>query len=89
MPRIIPYNIHQSTSHNFIGEGIVMSLRKVAGAIALLALIFVIGGGGNRDPCPDDALGLFRLASLCPRGPGYRHSGIPGREPGQDPLLRP
>ena len=65
-----------------------MSLRKVAGALALLAVIFVIGGGGNRYPCPDYALGLFRLASLCPRRPDYRHSGIPGRKSGQDPLLR-
>ena len=43
-----------------------MSLRKVAGAIALLAVISVIGGGGNRYLCPDYAMGLFRLASLCP-----------------------
>ena len=66
-----------------------MSLRKVAGIVALLALIFVIGGGGNRHPCPDDAVGLFRLASLCPFRPRYGHSGKPGGEPGQDPLLRP
>ena len=65
-----------------------MSLRKVAGAIALLAVIFVIGGGGNRDTGPVDPLGLLRLASLCPRRPYHRHSGIPGRKPGQDPLLR-
>ena len=44
-----------------------MSLGKVVGAIALLAVISVIGGGGNRDLGPDDAMGLFRLASLCPR----------------------
>ena len=66
-----------------------MSLRRVAGAIVLLALIFVIGGGGNRYLCPDDALGLFRLASLCPFRPEHRHSGIPGGESGQNPLLRP
>ena len=89
MPRIIPYNNRQSTNHNFIREGIVMSLRKVAGAIALLALIFVIGGGGNRDAGPVDPLGLWRLASLCPFRPEYRHSRIPGGEPGQDSLLRP
>ena len=65
-----------------------MSLRKVAGALALLAVIFVIGGGGNRYLCPEYALGLFRLASLCPRRPQYRHSGILGGESGQDPLLR-
>ena len=65
-----------------------MSLRKVAGALALLAVFFVIGGGGNRYLCPDYALGLFRLASLCPRRPGYGHSGIPGGESGQDSLLR-
>ena len=88
MPRAIPYNDRQSTSHNFIREGIAMSLRKVAGAIALLAVFSVIGGGGNRDAGPIDTLGLFRLASLCPFRPGYRNSGIPGREPGQNPLLR-
>ena len=66
-----------------------MSLRKVAGALALLAVIFVIGGGGNRYLCPDYAMGLFRLATLCPRRPQYRHSGVPGGESGQDPLLRP
>ena len=38
MPRAIPYNSRQPKSHNFIREGIVMSLRKVAGAIALLAV---------------------------------------------------
>ena len=65
-----------------------MSLRKVAGAIALLAVISVIGGGGNRDAGPVDTLGLCRLASLCPRRPDYRHSGVPGGEPGQDSLLR-
>ena len=64
-----------------------MSLRKVAGALVLLAVISVIGGGGNRYLCPDYALGLFRLASLCPRRPGYGHFGIPGGESGQDPLL--
>ena len=65
-----------------------MSLRKVAGAIALLAVISVIGGGGNHDTGPVDTLGLCRLASLCPFRPPYRHSGIPGGEPGQDSLLR-
>ena len=45
-------------SHKFIREVIIMSLRKVAGAIALLALISVIGGGGNRYLCPDYALEL-------------------------------
>ena len=65
-----------------------MSLRKVAGALALLAVIFVIGGGGNRYLCPDYALGLCRLASLCPFRPQHRHSGIPGRKSGQDSLLR-
>ena len=65
-----------------------MSLRKVAGALALLAVISVIGGGGNRYLCPDYAMGLFRLASLCPLRPGYGHSGIPGGESGQNPLLR-
>ena len=39
--------------------GLRMGLRKVAGAIAVLALISVVGGGGNRHLCPDDALGLF------------------------------
>ena len=59
-----------------------MSLRKVAGAVVLGLVLTCIGGGGNRHLCPDDAMGLFRLASLCPFRPGYRHSGIPGREPG-------
>ena len=57
----------KSKSRNFIREGVAMSLRKVAGAIALLAVISVIGGGGNPYLCPDYAMGLFRLASLCPR----------------------
>ena len=65
-----------------------MSLRKVVGAIALLAVFSLMGGGGNRDLRPFHTLGLCRLASLCPFRPGYRHSGIPGRKPGQDPLLR-
>ena len=65
-----------------------MSLRKVAGAIALLLIIALMGGGGNRDASPVDPLGLFRLASLCSRRPDYRHPGILGRKPGQDPLLR-
>ena len=65
-----------------------MSLRKVAGAIALLLIIALMGGGGNRDAGPFHPLGLRRLASLCPRRPDYRHSGILGREPGQNPLLR-
>ena len=65
-----------------------MSLRKVAGAIALLLIIALVGGGGNRGAGPVDPLGLFRLASLCPRRSHDRHSGIPGRKPGQDPLLR-
>ena len=65
-----------------------MSLRKVAGAIVLLLFVYVMGGGGNHAASPVDPLGLRRLASLCPRGSGHRHSGIPGREPGQDPLLR-
>ena len=65
-----------------------MSLRKVAGAIVLLLVINLVGGGGNHAASPVDTLGLCRLASLCPFRPGYRHSGIPGREPGQDPLLR-
>ena len=89
MPRVIPYNDRQTKSHNFIREGIAMSLRKVAGAIALLAVISVIGGGGNHGSSPIDTLGLLRLASLRPRRPHYGHSGIPGGEPGQDPLLRP
>ena len=36
-----------------------MSLRKVAGAIALLLIIALMGGGGNRDAGPVDPLGLF------------------------------
>ena len=75
-------------SRNFIWEVIVMGLRKVAGAIALLGLFSLMGGGGNRYPCPDDAMGLFRLASLCPFRPGYGDFGVPGGEPGQDSLLR-
>ena len=43
-----------------------MSLRKVAGTIALLLIIALMGGGGNRGAGPVDPLGLFRLASLCP-----------------------
>ncbi len=43
-----------------------MSLRKVAGAIALLLIIALMGGGGNRDAGPFHPLGLRRLASLCP-----------------------
>ena len=65
-----------------------MGLRKVAGAIALLLVMPFVGGGGNRDTGPLHPLGLCRLASLCPRRPGYRHSGIPGGESGQNPLLR-
>ena len=65
-----------------------MFLRKVAGAIVLLLVMPFVGGGGNRDTGPRHPLGLFRLASLCPFRPDYRHSGIPGRKPGQDPLLR-
>ena len=65
-----------------------MSLRKIVAALALFLLMNAIGGGGNRFPRPVDPLGLRRLASLCPRRPDYRHPGIPGREPGQDPLLR-
>ena len=82
------YNSHQSKSRNFSKEDIAMSLRKVAGALALLAVIFVMGGGGNHAASPVDPLGLCRLASLCPRRPDYRYSGVPGGEPGQDPLLR-
>ena len=65
-----------------------MSLRKVAGAIVLLLILPAIGGGGNPAASPVDPLGLRRLASLCPRRPQHGHSGIPGREPGQNPLLR-
>ena len=65
-----------------------MSLRKVAGAIALLLIIALMGGGGNRDAGPVDPLGLFRLASLCPRGPHDRDPRVLGRKPGQNPLLR-
>ena len=65
-----------------------MSLRKVAGAVALWLVLTGMGGGGNRDAGPGYTLGLFRLASLCPFRPRYRHSGIPGGKPGQDPLLR-
>ena len=65
-----------------------MSLRTVAGALALLLIIALIGGGGNRVSGPVDPLGLYRLASLCPRGSPYRHPGILGRKPGQNPLLR-
>ena len=65
-----------------------MSLRKVAGALTLLLIIALIGGGGNRVSSPFHPLGLRRLASLCPFRPDYRHSGIPGRKPRQDPLLR-
>ena len=60
------YHIHQSQYPNFIGEDIIMSLRKVAGAIALLALFSLMGGGGNHAASPVCPLGLFRLASLCP-----------------------
>ena len=67
MPRAILYNNRQSKSHNFIREGVVMSLRKVAGAIALFGLFSLMGGGGNRDLRPFHSLGLCRLASLCPR----------------------
>ena len=56
-----------SQSPKFIREVFAMSLRKVAGAIALLAVISVIGGGGgNRAASPVYPLGLLRLASLCP-----------------------
>ena len=88
LPRASPYNDRQPKSHNFIREGIAISLRKLAGAIALLAVFSLMGGGGNRDAGPVDTLGLRRLASLCPFRPPYRHLGIPGRKPGQDPLLR-
>ena len=75
-PKIIPryidlsgqghYHNSNPKSHNIIREGIAMSLRKVAGAIALLAVFFLMGGGGNRDLRPVYTLGLRRLASLCP-----------------------
>ena len=88
-PARVGYNNRQSAGHNFIREVIAMSLRKVAGIIALLAVISVIGGGGNYAASPVDTLGLFRLASLCPFRPDYGHPGIPGRKSGQNPLLRP
>ena len=45
-----------------------MSLRKVVIALALcLAMNAMMGGGGNRVSGPGHPLGLFRLASLCPR----------------------
>ena len=57
--RAIPYNNWQSTRHNFIREGIVMSLRKVAGIIALFAVFSVVGGGGgNHGSSPFHPLGL-------------------------------
>ena len=65
-----------------------MSLRKVVVALALFLLMNAIGGGGNRVSSPVDPLGLYRLASLCPRRPDDGHPGIPGRKPRQDPLLR-
>ena len=66
-----------------------MSLRKIVAALALcLAMNAMIGGGGNRVSGPGHPLGLFRLASLCPRGSDYRHPGILGRKSRQNPLLR-
>ena len=55
-----------------------MSLRNIVATLALFLLMNAIGGGGNRVPGPVDTLGLFRLASLCPRGSDYRHSRVPG-----------
>ena len=55
-----------------------MSLHKIVAALALFLLMNAMGGGGNRFSGPADPLGLFRLASLCPRRPDYRHPGIPG-----------
>ena len=49
----------RANSHNFIREGFAMSLRKVAGASALLLIIALMGGGGNHDAGPVDPLGLF------------------------------
>ena len=65
-----------------------MSLRKIVAALALFLLMNAIGGGGNHFPSPVDTLGLFRLASLCPRRPDYFHPRVPSRKPRQDPLLR-
>jgi len=64
-----------------------MSLRNIAFAIALL-MAFFAGGGVSNNRGPVDTLGLRRLASICPFRPDYVHPGIPGRKPGQDPLLR-
>ena len=64
-----------------------MSLRNAVVALAFL-MAFFAGGGVSISPSPVDPLGLFRLASLCPRRPDYVHPRVPGRKPGQDPLLR-
>ena len=62
---------------NPIREEIAMSLRNAVVALAFL-MAFFAGGGVSISPSPVDPLGLFRLASLCPRRPHYRHPGIPG-----------
>ena len=43
-----------------------MSLRYVAGIVALFGLFSLMGGGGNQHLHPFYPLGLRRLASLCP-----------------------
>ena len=53
-------------SHNFIREGIVMSLRKVAGAIALLAVFSLMGGGGQQRPTPVPFLGTVPTGKPLP-----------------------
>ena len=88
IPRNRVYTGQQSKPPNFSREEIAMSLRKIVAVLGLFVLINAIGGGGNRFPGSVDPLGLRRLASLCPRRPHDRHPRVPGRKPGQDPLLR-
>ena len=87
LPRNRVYTDQESKPPNPIREEIAMSLRNAVVAFAFL-MAFFAGGGVSIGPSPGHPLGLFRLASLCPRGSPYRHPGIPGRKPGQDPLLR-
>ena len=63
---------------NLRREEIAMSLRNAVVALAFLMAFFAGGGGVSIGPSPGHPLGLFRLASLCPRRPDYGHSRVPG-----------
>ena len=89
MPRAILYNNRQSAGHKFIREVIAMSLRKVAGALALLAVISVIWGGGQPRCKPGRSPGTAPTGKPLPipdRTTAILESLAENR--GQNPLLR-